>query len=117
MPPTNVKYDINKQLLTFSAFTSHYCSRVLVRYHDNMDTWQEYRPCAPSSGGSMKLSTSQPISQVNVSLCLQESPRVCSHGVLAVIGTSDGGIESSMSSIKCFSYNDSVVVGIWISCI
>ena len=83
--PEDVHYNPNEHILSFTSASDYYCVRVLVS-HDVGSSWQMYEPCAPSTGGSMKLTSPRLVRQVNVSLCLERRQDVCSTSVLATIG-------------------------------
>ena len=84
--PTDVVYSTKDQILRFRSFAANTCVRISLS--DNGQTWSLYEPCAPSAGGSVKITTNARFSQVKVSLCLERRQDVCSAPVLAHFGKS-----------------------------
>ena len=82
---TSATYNQNDGILSFVLPTSsQFCVHISISA-DNQQ-WQVYAPCAPSSGGSVKLSTSGAVNHARVSVCLRQRQDICSSPTSVKIG-------------------------------
>jgi echinoid protein len=87
-PPTDVTYQEEDMTLLFKSPSTNYC--VKVELYDG-DTWRIYEPCAPATGGSIKVSETETlVDEVRVALCLQRRQDICSQVGVAEIVAADG---------------------------
>ena len=79
-PPTEVVYDTSTRIVEFKSPSTYYCAH--VETYNNR--WYTYEECAPTTGGSVKISDNVIAEKLRVSLCLDRRPlEICSDPVLA----------------------------------